>query len=77
MVQITVRDPESQLAVRAARTSTVQALADSVRRPRRTRWLIALSTRLPVPLLLGLRVIALAAIDAIVITWAERRSTSC
>jgi putative ABC transport system permease protein len=45
-------------AVRAARTSTVHALADSARRPRRTRWLIALSTRLPVPLLLGLRVIA-------------------
>jgi ABC-type lipoprotein release transport system permease subunit len=45
-------------AVRAARTSTVYALADSARRPRRTRWLIALSTRLPVPLLLGLRVIA-------------------
>jgi putative ABC transport system permease protein len=45
-------------AIRAARTSTVQALADSARRPRRTRWLIALSRRLPVPLLLGLRVIA-------------------
>ena len=45
-------------AVRAARTSTVHALADSARRPRRARWLIALSTRLPVPLLLGLRVIA-------------------
>jgi ABC-type lipoprotein release transport system permease subunit len=45
-------------AVRAARTSTVDALADSARRPRRTRWLVALSTRLPVPLLLGLRVIA-------------------
>jgi putative ABC transport system permease protein len=45
-------------AVRAARTSTVHALADSARRPRRTRWLIALSTRLPVALLLGLRVIA-------------------
>jgi hypothetical protein len=45
-------------AVRAARTSTVHALADSARRPRRTRWLIALSARLPVPLLLGLRVIA-------------------
>lgn len=45
-------------AVRAARTSTVHALADSARRPRRTRWLIALSTRLPVPVLLGLRVIA-------------------
>jgi putative ABC transport system permease protein len=45
-------------AVRAARTSTVHALADSARRPRRTRWLIALSRRRPVPLLLGLRVIA-------------------
>jgi putative ABC transport system permease protein len=45
-------------AVRAARTSTVHALADSARRPRRTRWLIALSTPLPVPLLLGVRVIA-------------------
>ncbi len=45
-------------AIRAARTSTVHALADSARRPRRTRWLIALSTRLPVPLLFGLRVIA-------------------
>jgi putative ABC transport system permease protein len=45
-------------AVRAARTSTVHALVDSVRRPRRTLWLIALSARLPVPLLLGLRVIA-------------------
>jgi ABC-type lipoprotein release transport system permease subunit len=45
-------------AVRAARTSTMHALADSARRPRRTRWLIALSTRLPVPLLFGLRVIA-------------------
>lgn len=45
-------------AVRAARTSTVHALADSARRPRRTRWLIALSARLPVPLLLGLRVVA-------------------
>jgi putative ABC transport system permease protein len=45
-------------AVRAARTSTVHALADSARGPRRTRWLIALSTPLPVPLLLGVRVIA-------------------
>lgn len=44
-------------AIRAARTSTVHALADSARRPRRTRWLIALSKRLPVPLLLGLRLI--------------------
>jgi len=45
-------------AVRAARTSTVLALADSARPPRRTPWLIALSARLPVPLLLGLRVAA-------------------
>ena len=43
-------------AVRAARTSTVRALADSARPPRRTAWLIAISARLPVPLLLGLRV---------------------
>ena len=45
-------------AIRAARTSTVLALADSARPPRRTAWLIALSARLPVPLLLGLRVAA-------------------
>jgi ABC-type lipoprotein release transport system permease subunit len=43
-------------AIRAARTSTVLALADAARPPRRTAWLIALSTRLPVPLLLGLRI---------------------
>jgi ABC-type lipoprotein release transport system permease subunit len=45
-------------AVRATRTSTVRALADSARPPRRTAWLIAISARLPVPLLLGLRVAA-------------------
>ena len=45
-------------AVRAARTSTVLALADAARPPRRTAWLIAISARLPVPLLLGLRVAA-------------------
>jgi ABC-type lipoprotein release transport system permease subunit len=45
-------------AVRAARTSTVLALADSARPPRRRAWLIALSARLPVPLLIGLRVVA-------------------
>jgi putative ABC transport system permease protein len=45
-------------AVRAARTSTVRALADSARAPRRTAWLISVSARLPVPLLLGLRVAA-------------------
>jgi len=45
-------------AVRAARTSTVAALADAVRAPRRTGWLIAVSARLPVPLLLALRITA-------------------
>jgi ABC-type lipoprotein release transport system permease subunit len=45
-------------AVRAARSSTVNALADSARPPRRSGWLIALSARLPVPLLLALRVAA-------------------
>jgi ABC-type lipoprotein release transport system permease subunit len=43
-------------AVRAARTSTVVALADAARPPRRTAWLIAVSARLPAPLLLALRV---------------------
>jgi ABC-type lipoprotein release transport system permease subunit len=45
-------------AMRAARTSTVHALADAARPPRRTAWLIAISARLPVPLLLGLRLAA-------------------
>jgi ABC-type lipoprotein release transport system permease subunit len=45
-------------AVRGARTSTVSALADAARPPHRTGWLIAVSTRLPVPLLLALRVAA-------------------
>jgi putative ABC transport system permease protein len=45
-------------AVRAARTSTVHALVDTSRPPRRRPWLIAMSARLPVPLLLGLRVAA-------------------
>jgi putative ABC transport system permease protein len=45
-------------AVRAARTSTVLALADAARPPRRTGWLIGVSAWLPVPLLLGLRVAA-------------------
>ena len=45
-------------AVRAARSSTVNALADSARPPRRTGWLIAISARVPVPLLLALRVAA-------------------
>jgi ABC-type lipoprotein release transport system permease subunit len=45
-------------AVRAARTSTVDALADAARPPRRSAWLIALTARLPVSLLLGMRVAA-------------------
>jgi ABC-type lipoprotein release transport system permease subunit len=45
-------------AARAARTSTVRALADSARPPRRRAFLIAVSARLPVPLLLGLRLAA-------------------
>ncbi|HEX6524169.1 MAG TPA: FtsX-like permease family protein [Streptosporangiaceae bacterium] len=49
-------------AIRAARTSTVSALATAssggARRPRRHKRLIALSTRLPVPLLVGLRLAA-------------------
>ncbi len=45
-------------AVRAARASTVRALAGSARPARRTGWLIAASARLPVPLLLALRVAA-------------------
>lgn len=45
-------------ATRAARTSTVDALADSSRRPKRHPILIAISRRLPVALLLGLRLIA-------------------
>jgi putative ABC transport system permease protein len=45
-------------AVKAARSSTVSALADSPRPPRRRARLIALSARLPVPLLLGIRMAA-------------------
>ncbi len=42
-------------AIRAARMSTVAALTEAPRAPRRQTWLIKLSSRLPVPLLLGLR----------------------
>jgi putative ABC transport system permease protein len=45
-------------AVRAARISTVAALTEGVRPPRRAGPLIALSAWLPVPLLLGLRLVA-------------------
>ena len=45
-------------AIRAARTSTVSALADAARPPKRRAAVIAISARLPTPLLIGLRVIA-------------------
>ena len=45
-------------AVQAAHTSTIAALADAARPPRRHRLLIAASSRIPVPLLLGVRVAA-------------------
>ncbi|WP_116952400.1 FtsX-like permease family protein [Jiangella endophytica] len=43
-------------AIRSARTSTVDALNDAARPPRRVGWLVALSSRLPVALLIALRV---------------------
>ena len=45
-------------AFRAVRTTTVDALSDQARQPRRGRLLIVISTRLPTSLLLGLRVAA-------------------
>ncbi len=45
-------------AIRAARGSTVSALADAPRPPRRRPRLLAMSRGLPVPLLLGLRLVA-------------------
>jgi predicted lysophospholipase L1 biosynthesis ABC-type transport system permease subunit len=45
-------------AIRAARGSTVGALADAPRPPRRRSRLLATSRRLPVPLLIGLRLVA-------------------
>jgi putative ABC transport system permease protein len=45
-------------AIRAARASTISALNDAARPPRRRRALISISRRLPVPLLLGLRLVA-------------------
>ncbi|GID46562.1 hypothetical protein Aca07nite_38370 [Actinoplanes capillaceus] len=61
-------------ALRAARTSTVGALADTPRPPRRIGWLIRISARMPVPLLLALRVTArrprraLLAVAAVAVT---------
>lgn len=45
-------------AIHGARTSTIRALNDPVHPPRRRPWLIAISAALPVPLLLGLRLVA-------------------
>jgi putative ABC transport system permease protein len=45
-------------ALRGARTSTIKALNDPPRPPQRRARLIALSARLPVPMLLGLRLIS-------------------
>jgi putative ABC transport system permease protein len=45
-------------AIRAARMSTVSALADTPRLPRRRDSLIRLSRKLPVPALFGLRLVA-------------------
>jgi putative ABC transport system permease protein len=45
-------------AIRAAQSSTVQALANAARPPRRQAWLIRGSARLPVPLLLAIRLTA-------------------
>jgi putative ABC transport system permease protein len=45
-------------AIRAARTSTVSALADAPRLPKRRDSLIRLSRKLPTPALIGLRLVA-------------------
>ena len=45
-------------AIRAARQSTVAALNDSARKPRRREAVISLSAHLPVSLLLGVRLLA-------------------
>ena len=45
-------------AIRGARTSTIRALNDPAHPPRRRPWLISMSAWLPVPLLLGVRLVA-------------------
>lgn len=45
-------------AIRAARQTTVAALGDSARAPRRRAWVVALSAHLPAPLLVGARLAA-------------------
>lgn len=44
-------------ALRAARSSSIVALANAARAPRRANWLLAISSRLPTPLLLALRML--------------------
>jgi putative ABC transport system permease protein len=55
--------------VRALRTATVTALADSAHQPKRRPWLNGLSAFLPTPLLLGLRLIARRPGRAVLHTW--------
>ena len=74
-------------AVRAARGSTIRVLNDAARPPRRSSSLLALSARLPVPLLLGLRlsarrprrailtVLSLIITDAMIVTALDLHST--
>jgi putative ABC transport system permease protein len=45
-------------AIHAARQSTVAALNDAARPPRRRAWVVGLSARLPAPMLLGVRLAA-------------------
>jgi ABC-type lipoprotein release transport system permease subunit len=45
-------------AIRGARTSTIRALNDPAHPPRRRPWLIAISATLPIPILLGVRLVA-------------------
>ncbi|HEX6686609.1 MAG TPA: FtsX-like permease family protein [Candidatus Limnocylindrales bacterium] len=45
-------------SIRAARASTVRSLSGPARPPRRSRLAVAVSSRLPVPLLLGMRLVA-------------------
>jgi ABC-type antimicrobial peptide transport system permease subunit len=45
-------------AIRGARTSTIRALNDAAHPPRRRPWLIAISAMLPIPILLGVRLVA-------------------
>jgi putative ABC transport system permease protein len=74
-------------AARAARSSTIRGLNDAARPPRRSPALIALSARLPVPLLLGLRlsarrprravltVVSLTITDAMIVTALDLHSS--